>query len=77
MVRTKVFFSNKTQAVRLPKAVSPPDSVEEVEISILGNSRVISPAGQSWDAWFEHKGASEDFMQVRDQPLQQERESFQ
>jgi len=77
MVKTKVFFSNRTQAVRLPKAVSLPDSVEEVEISILGNSRIISPAGQSWDAWFERTGTSEDFMQDRDQPMQQEREPFQ
>ncbi|MDC0067669.1 antitoxin [Gammaproteobacteria bacterium] len=77
MVKTKVFLTNKTQAVRLPKAVSLPDSVDEVEISILGNSRVISPAGQSWDAWFERSGVSEDFMHDRDQPTQQNRESFQ
>ena len=76
MIRTRVFLSNKTQAVRLPKAVALPEGVEEVEIVAIGKSRVITPVGQSWDAWFAGKGVSGDFMTKRDQPSEQERESL-
>jgi antitoxin VapB len=73
-VRTRIFLSNKTQAVRLPKAVSMPHGVDEVEIVAIGNTRVITPAGQCWDAWFAGGGASDDFMADREQPVEQERE---
>jgi antitoxin VapB len=55
-VNTKMFKSNKTQAVRLPKAVAFDESVIEVEIVVVGNSRIISPAGDSWDQWFDGPG---------------------
>lgn len=42
---TVLFKSNQTQAVRLPKNVAFPDGVREVEIVVVGNSRVISPVG--------------------------------
>lgn len=76
MIRTRVFLSNKTQAVRLPKAVALPEGVEEVEIIAIGKSRVITPVGQSWDAWFAGEGVSGDFMTKRDQPAEPERESL-
>ena len=72
--RTKLFNSNKTQAVRLPKAVAFDDSVSEVEIIAMGNSRIIVPSGESWDLWFDAPGGSEDFMTDREQPADQERE---
>ena len=50
--KTKLFKSNQTQAVRLPKDVAFPDDVKEVEIIKVGNSRVISPVGHRWDAFF-------------------------
>jgi antitoxin VapB len=74
--RTKVFKTNKTQAVRLPKAVAFDDSVTEVEIIKVGNTRIISPAGESWDQWFDGPGVSNDFMTDREQPEDQEREAF-
>jgi len=49
---TSLFKTNKTQAVRLPKDVAFPDSVSDVEIIKVGNSRVISPVGHRWDAFF-------------------------
>ena len=36
MERVKVFKNNKSQAVRLPKPVSLPDTVKEVDIIRLG-----------------------------------------
>lgn len=74
MVSTKLFLSNTTQAVRLPKAVAFPDDVTEVEIIVDGDARVIVPAGRRIDYFFDHRvGVSDDFMTERDQPLPQER----
>ncbi|MCP4297775.1 MAG: antitoxin [Proteobacteria bacterium] len=74
--QTKVFKSNRSQAVRLPKAVAFPESVKDVEITAIGNKRIITPAGQSWDEWFASPGASPDFMEKREQPEDQIRESL-
>lgn len=73
---TTVFKSNQTQAVRLPKAVAFPESIKKVEIVAVGNTRIITPVGESWDYWFDGPGVSDDFMVGRDQPADQERESF-
>ncbi|MCU7920511.1 MAG: antitoxin [Candidatus Thiodiazotropha sp. (ex Dulcina madagascariensis)] len=73
---TKVFMSNRSQAVRLPKAVSLPDYIKEVDIIAIGNKRLITPAGGSWDSWFDGPQVSDDFMVEREQPADQERESF-
>lgn len=73
-VKTRIFKSNRNQAVRLPKAVALPESVKDVEITKIGNKRIIVPAGQSWDDWFDSPGVSSDFMEKRDQPEDQARE---
>ena len=70
--RSTVFKSNRSQAVRLPKDVAFPEGVHEVEIIKVGNTRIISPVGQRWDAFFSGPRFSEDF--ERDQPPMQERE---
>ena len=73
---TKVFKSNKSQAVRLPKPVALPDAIVEIDIVAVGNTRIITPAGRSWDDWFEGPGVSSDFMTTREQPVDHERESL-
>ncbi|HED16185.1 MAG TPA: antitoxin [Gammaproteobacteria bacterium] len=73
---TKVFTSNRSQAVRLPKNVAFPESVKEVDIVAIGNKRLITPAGGSWDSWFDGPIATDDFMIDRDQPTDQIREVF-
>lgn len=73
IVQTTLFKSNKSQAVRLPKGVAMPDSVKRVDIIAVGNARVIVPAGESWDLWFAGQGVSADFMETRDQQVDQER----
>jgi antitoxin VapB len=73
---TKVFTNNRSQAVRLPKSVALPESVREVDIIALGNKRLIVPAGDSWDSWFDGARISDDFMQDRDQPADQLRENL-
>ncbi len=74
MIQTKLFKSNKTQAVRLPKPVALPDNVKEVSIIAIGNTRLITPVDLSWDVWFDEDKVTDDFMLERDQPMPQERE---
>ena len=75
-VRTKVFKSNRSQAVRLPKPIAFPDSVKDVEITAVGRKRIIVPAGESWDEWFDARGVSSDFMTERQQSKDQVRETL-
>lgn len=75
-METTVFLSNRSQAVRLPKAVALPEDVKRVEIIAIGRTRIITPAGEGWDSWFESEDVSADFMTARDQPPMQEREAF-
>jgi antitoxin VapB len=75
-VQTTVFKSNRSQAVRLPKAVAFPEFIKNVEITSIGNKRVITPVGQSWDEWFDASGVSSDFMEDRQQPEDQIRETL-
>lgn len=77
MTRSTLFKNNKTQAVRLPKAVAFPDDVHEVEIVKRGQIRIISPIGRRWHEFFLHvPNASQDFMSNRMQPAAEERESL-
>ncbi|MBA3005458.1 MAG: antitoxin [Desulfocapsa sp.] len=73
-IQTKLFKSNTSQAVRLPKAIAFPESVKNVEIIAVGNTRIITPVDQSWDDWFDSPGVSNDFMAERLQPEDQLRE---
>lgn len=75
-METTVFLSNRSQAVRLPKAVALPDDVKHVEVVAVGRTRIISPAGESWDAWFDGEAVTTDFMSAREQPETQMREDF-
>jgi len=60
----------------LPKAVALPEEVKDVDVVAIGNTRLITPAGQSWDQWFDNPGVSDDFMMLREQPKDQQHESF-
>ncbi|AAV83348.1 MAG: type II toxin-antitoxin system VapB family antitoxin [Idiomarina loihiensis] len=74
MTKTSLFKSNKTQAVRLPKDVAFSEDVKEVEVLVVGESRIITPAKTSWASWFTGESASDDFMIEREQPEEQERD---
>jgi antitoxin VapB len=77
MTRSTVFKTNqKTQAVRLPKAVAFPEGVHQVEIVVSGNSRIITPVGHRWDDFFSGPTVSEDFMLERIQPPTETREDL-
>jgi antitoxin VapB len=75
MATAGVFKNNRTQSVRLPKNVAFDESVKQVDIVVVGNSRVITPIGLQWAEWFAHGShITDDFLRERDQPLAQERE---
>ena len=75
MVTGGVFKNNRTQSVRLPKEVAFDESVTQVDIVVVGNSRLISPAGLRWAEWFAHGSRpSDDFLREREQPPAQERD---
>ena len=73
MTRTKLFRSNRSQAVRLPKDVAFPEGVEDVNVLRDGKRRVIVPANAVWDDFFDAPGV--DFP-LREQPEAQARDEF-
>ncbi len=75
MVTAGIFKNNRTQSVRLPKDVAFDEQVKQVDIVIVGNSRVITPTGLQWSEWFAHgTHTTDDFLRDRDQPPAQERD---
>ena len=73
MTQSNVFKSNKTQAIRLSKAVALPDHVKRVNIIRKGNARLIVPAGKSWEDFFAGPRIDADFLADRNQPAAQKR----
>jgi antitoxin VapB len=76
MEQGAVFKSNRSQAVRLPKAVALPDGVTRVDIVAIGRTRILVPVGETWDSWFSGESVTEDFLVTREQPENQEREAL-
>lgn len=71
---TRLFQSNRTQAVRLPKAVAFPEDVEQVEVFVVGEARLVLPKGRRWSSYFaDGPFAAPDFMEERGQPDEQRR----
>ena len=72
-VCTTLFLSNRSQAVRLPRAVAFGDGVREVVITEDGPRRIIAPADAAWDDFFEAPGVD---LGERRQPEAQRRDRF-
>jgi antitoxin VapB len=73
MSRTKLFQSNRSQALRLPKDVAFPAGVREVAIVRDGARRLVVPADALWDDFFAGPGVD---VGERAQPAPQLREAF-
>lgn len=73
MVKGAVFRSNRNQAIRLPKAVALPEDVKRVDVVAVGRTRIISPAGEAWDSWFDNDDVTSDYMTQREQPVDPKR----
>ena len=76
MTSSTIFTTNRSQAVRLPKAVAFPDDVHQVEILKIGQSRVIVPKGKRWDDLFLHGPRLTDDFEVERQLEAEEREAL-
>ncbi len=74
MQQAALFKTNQSQAVRLPKSVAFPDDVKKVAVVVLGKSRLLTPAENIWDDWFDQPPLT-DFPE-REVFVQAERESF-
>ena len=73
MARTRLFLSNRSQAVRLSKEVAFPENVREVAILRDGARRVIVPVNRIWDDFFDASGVD---LGSREEPEVQIREPF-
>ena len=76
MERATVFLSNRSQAVRLPKAVAFSADVKHVEVIVQGRARILIPEGESWESWFDGEGVSADYLEDREQTAPEIRESL-
>jgi len=76
MAQTTIFTNNKSQAERTPKALEFPEGVKKVVMVSIGDARLITSAGASWDSWFDGEGVTADFMTDREQLADQERDAF-
>ncbi|WP_026819108.1 type II toxin-antitoxin system VapB family antitoxin [Arthrobacter castelli] len=74
MMTAKLFRSNQSQAVRLPKSLEMPAAVSEVAIFAIGETRVLAPVDMVWDSWFDEPVVSDDL--AREQPPEQDREAL-
>jgi len=73
VVKTTLFQSNRSQAVRLSKDVAFPEGVRSVTVLREGARRVIVPSNAVWDDFFDAPGID---LPERDQPALQDREAF-
>jgi len=61
-----VFVNNRTQAVRLPADSRFPENVKKVNVRVVGQERVLSPIGNTWDSFFlSDERVTDDFMENR------------
>ncbi|GLK47128.1 antitoxin [Brevundimonas intermedia] len=75
-LKATVFKSNRSQAVRLPKAVAFPDDVKELRVIKEGKSLRLVPVDALWDDFLDQPGISDSDWPDRDQPEMQKREDW-
>lgn len=69
-------MTNRTQAIRLPKNLRLPKGTGSVDIVRQGRAWIIVPSQDSWAQWFEDVHTSDDFMEQREQPAEDERDAL-
>ena len=71
----KLFKSNRSQAVRIPKDLAFADNVKDIIIRRSGNAIIITPEDNFWDDFFA-QGPNPDFPERFPQGEYEERLSF-
>lgn len=75
MKTARLFQNGQSQAVRLPKEFR--FTGNKVFIKKVGNAVILIPYHDSWQSLFQSLDQfSDDFMEIREQPSQQNRESL-
>jgi antitoxin VapB len=67
----KLFKSNRSQAVRIPKDLAFPDDVKDIVIRRLGDSIMITPEDKLWDDFFAKLPIDDSFVAPEDLPPQE------
>ncbi|QUG74906.1 AbrB/MazE/SpoVT family DNA-binding domain-containing protein [Erwinia sp. E602] len=75
MKKATVFKNNRSQVARQTKAVALPEDMKPVDIVATGRTRIITPAGESWNTWFDSNAVTADFISAREQPDDQVRQT--
>lgn len=80
-MKSTVFKNNRTQAIRIPKALAFPDDVKEVEIVRDGDTLVVTPKppkkAMTWAKYFATAPRMpDDFMRERDDPPPEDRQAL-
>ena len=77
MLTANIIKHNQKQAIQLPQDVAFPEYIKQVEVIVVGNTRILTPVGERWRVWAQQPSRlSDDFLNEREQPETQERESF-
>ena len=72
MLTANIIKHNQEQAIQLPQ-----EYIKQVEVIVVGNTRILTPVGERWRVWAQQPSRlSDDFLNEREQPETQERESF-
>jgi antitoxin VapB len=71
----KLFKSNRSQAVRIPKDLAFPDNVKDILIKRVGNKIEITSSDSFWDDFFA-QGPNPDFPERFPQGEYEKRLSF-
>lgn len=66
MSQTVLFTLQQQQALFLPEEARFDKHIQAVNVRVVGNERILSPVGHSWDSFFlSDETVSDDFMNER------------
>jgi antitoxin VapB len=71
-----VFKNRQNQAIRIPKAMSYPEDITELEATRVGNVITLRPSRKSWASFAELPLADDDFLAERPDVVGPSRVSF-
>lgn len=68
---------NRKQTVDMPQHAAFPIHIKEVEVIVVGNTRILTPRGERWQVWASRPSQlSEDCFAERGQDGTQNRQGF-
>jgi len=74
--RVSIFKNRQNQAIRIPKAMSFPDDVTELEITRVGDVLTLQRPRMSWEEFAKLPPADADFLLERPDVIEFDRVSF-